>query len=67
MQVAFASFVVLFVLGCIVAAIGHSLGLSPFDPYKYQVLRGLLPVAYVVSVLTAGAIAAGIVASIYKK
>ena len=67
MQAAFISFAVLFVLACIVFVIGHLSGLSGFDPARYQVLRGVLPVAYVVVVLAAGTIAASIAASIFKK
>ena len=67
MQAAFALFAVLFVLACIVFVIGHQLGLSGFDPVKYQVLRGVLPIAYLVPILAAGLIAASIAASLFKK
>ncbi len=67
MQAAFASFAVLIVLASIVFVIGHLLGLSSFDPFRYQYLRGVLPTAYVVVILAAGVIAASITASVFKK
>ena len=67
MQVAFASFAVLFVLACVAYVIGHQLGFSSFDPAKYEFLRGVLPTAYVVVILTADVIAASIAASVFKK
>ena len=67
MQAAFVSVAVLFVLACIVSVIGHQLGLSTFDPARYEFLRGVLPTAYVVVLFMFGAIGVAIVAAVFKK
>ena len=65
MQAAFASFVVLFILGCIGLVVAHLSGV--IDPTKYEFMRGVLPIAYLVPILAAGLIASSIAASVFKK
>lgn len=65
MQSAFIFAAVLFVLGSIGLVVAHLSGVV--DPTKYEFMRGVLPVAYVVSILTAGAIAAGATEALFKK
>ena len=67
MQFALGSIAVLFVLACVVYVIGHQLGAASFDPARYTVLRGVLPLAYVVAALTVAVIVASIVATVFKK
>ena len=67
MQAAFILAALLTVLGSIVFVIGHLSGLSSFDPARYDYLRGVLPTAYVIVILAAGAIVSSIAASVFKE
>ncbi len=65
MPAAFASWAVLFILGCIGLVVAHLS--SAVDPVRYEFLRGVLPMAYVVAILATGVIAASAAASLFKK
>ncbi len=67
MQAAFISVAAMVVLACMVFVIGHQLSLDSFDPDRYEVLRGVLPLAYVVAALAVGVVVVGIVAAVFKK
>lgn len=58
---------VMFVLACWVYVIGHQLGLSGFDPVRYTILRGVLPLAYTVAGLSVCVLGLFIVGMVAKK
>ncbi len=68
MRTAVVSFgFVMFVLACWVSIIGHQLGISSFDPVRYEILRGLLPLAYTVAAISLGVLGVIITGMVINK
>ena len=66
-KVAGLSAVTLLVLVCWVPVIGHQLGIGSFDPVRYVILRGFLPLAYTVTGLSVCVIGVIIVGMAVKR